>query len=102
MIEDFAVLETERDKADAASSHWAAKVDDAWLAEDLTWFGGGCRPRGHRTASAPGGPLPQSPDPSSRAVHTMLTAGGQKNGDTNLILPVPQRASPNARPRFPP
>jgi len=40
MIEDFAVLGREREKADTDISRWAAKVDDAWLAEDLTWFSG--------------------------------------------------------------
>jgi uncharacterized damage-inducible protein DinB len=40
MIDDFAVLTTEREKADADISRWAFQVDDAWLAEDLTWFSG--------------------------------------------------------------
>jgi uncharacterized damage-inducible protein DinB len=40
MIEDFGVLRAEREKADAEISRWADKVDDAWLAEDLTWFSG--------------------------------------------------------------
>ena len=40
MIGDFAVLSAEREKADAGISRWANKVDDAWLAEDLTWFSG--------------------------------------------------------------
>jgi len=40
MIDDFAVLRAEREKADAGVSRWANKVDGAWLAEDLTWFSG--------------------------------------------------------------
>ena len=38
MIEDFALLGAEREKADANISRWADKVDDAWLAQDLTRF----------------------------------------------------------------
>jgi hypothetical protein len=37
-IEDFGELRAARDKADANISRWAAKVDEAWLAEDLVWF----------------------------------------------------------------
>ena len=39
-IEDFGELSAARDKADADISHWAAKVDEAWLAEDMVWFSG--------------------------------------------------------------
>src|SRR5215510_10424802 len=40
LIEDFTELCAAREKADAGISRWAAKVDDAWLHEDLTWFSG--------------------------------------------------------------
>src|SRR5262249_10996455 len=40
MIEDFAQLRAAREQADADISRWAAKVDDAWLVRDLTWFSG--------------------------------------------------------------
>ena len=39
-IEDFGELCAARDNADADISRWAAKVDEAWLAEDLVWFSG--------------------------------------------------------------
>jgi uncharacterized damage-inducible protein DinB len=66
MIDDFATLTTEREKADVDISRWANKVDDAWLAEDLTWFSGG-RSRGARSATAARYPLLQPPDASPRA-----------------------------------
>ena len=40
LIEDFAALSLARETADADISRWAAKVDDAWMAEDLVWFSG--------------------------------------------------------------
>ena len=62
MIEDFAVLSAEREKADRDISHWASNVDDAWLAEDLTWYSGAA----NREVRAPLRLL-LTPDPSSRA-----------------------------------
>jgi uncharacterized damage-inducible protein DinB len=55
MIEDFATLRAERERADANISRWSTKLDEAWLAEEMAWFSG-----------AAGDPLLQSSDPSSR------------------------------------
>ena len=38
--EDFVALSAARETADTDISRWAAKVDDAWMAEDLVWFSG--------------------------------------------------------------
>jgi uncharacterized damage-inducible protein DinB len=40
MIEDFTELSARRVDADARIAAWAAKVDDAYLARDMTWFSG--------------------------------------------------------------
>ena len=40
MIADFATLKAEREAADAKIEAWAARVDEAWLAEDQVWFSG--------------------------------------------------------------
>src|SRR5437899_12907549 len=40
LIDDFAALSAAREQADADISCWAGKVDDAWLAQDMTWFSG--------------------------------------------------------------
>jgi hypothetical protein len=37
LFDDFAALCAPRERADADISPWAAKVDDARLAEELTW-----------------------------------------------------------------
>jgi uncharacterized damage-inducible protein DinB len=90
MIEDFVVLSAEREKADGDISHWAAKVDDAWLARDMTWFSGAA----NREVRAPHQLLVthffNHQTHHLGQVHTMLTAAGQETGDTDLFLLVPQ------------
>jgi uncharacterized damage-inducible protein DinB len=98
MIDDFATLTTEREKADVDISRWANKVDDAWLAEDLTWFSGAA----DREVRAPLRLLVthffNHQTHHRGQVHAMLTAAGQKTGDTDLFLLVPEivgRAQPD-------
>ena len=90
MIEDFAQLSAERKKADAEISGWAAKVDDAWLAEDLTWFSGAA----NREVTAKKGLLVthffNHQTHHRGQAHAMLTAAGQETADTDLFLLVPQ------------
>jgi uncharacterized damage-inducible protein DinB len=90
MIEDFAVLGAGREKADTDISRWAAKVDEAWLAEDLTWFSGAAG----REMRAPKGLLVthffNHQTHHRGQVHAMLTAAGQETGDTDLFLLVPE------------
>ena len=89
MIEDFAVLSTEREKADANISRWAGKVDNAWLSTDLTWFSGAA----NREVRAPLSLLVthffNHQTHHRGQVHAMLTAAGQETGDTDLFLLVP-------------
>jgi len=86
MIEDFAELSAERAKADTDISRWAAKVDDAWLADDLTWFSGAA----NREVRAPLRLLVthffNHQTHHRGQVHAMLTAAGQETGDTDLFL----------------
>ena len=90
MIEDFAELRAEREKADANISRWAAKVDDAWLAGDMTWFSGAA----NREITAQKGLLVthffNHQTHHRGQVHAMLTAAGQETGDTDLFLVVPE------------
>jgi uncharacterized damage-inducible protein DinB len=90
MIEDFAALQAEREKADAAISRWASKVDDAWLAEDLTWFSGAA----NREVRAPLRLLVthffNHQTHHRGQVHAMLTDAGQETGDTDLFLLLPE------------
>ena len=90
MIEDFAELSAERNEADAGISRWAAKVDDAWLAEDLTWFSGAA----NREVTAHKGLLVthffNHQTHHRGQAHAMLTAAGQETGDTDLFLLIPE------------
>jgi len=90
MIDDFAMLSAERAKADADISRWAAKVDEAWLAEDLTWFSGAA----NREVRAPLRLLVthffNHQTHHRGQAHAMLTAAGQETGDTDLFLLVPE------------
>jgi uncharacterized damage-inducible protein DinB len=92
LIGDFAELAAARVMADADISRWAAKVDDAWLDDNLVWFSGAanreiCAPRrllvthmfNHQTHHR-------------GQAHAMLTAAGQETGDTDLFLLVPEIA----------
>ena len=89
MIEDFAEPRAEREKADADISRWAGNVDDAWLAEDLTWFSGAA----NREVRAPLRLLVthffNHQTHHRGQVHAMLTAAGQETDDTDLFLLVP-------------
>ena len=89
MIEDFAVLSTEREKADADISRWAANVDDAWLAGNLSWLSSAA----NREVTAPLRLLVthffNHQTHHRGQAHAMLTATGQETGDTDLFLLVP-------------
>jgi uncharacterized damage-inducible protein DinB len=90
MIEDFAVLSAEREKADADISRWAAKVDDAWLAEDLIWFSGAANREVPPPLRLPVTHFFNHQTHHRGRAHAMLTAAGQETGDTDLFLLVPE------------
>jgi uncharacterized damage-inducible protein DinB len=89
MIADFAELRDAREKADGDITLWAHKVDDVWLAGDLTWFSGAA----NREMRMPKGLLVShffNHQTHHRGqAHAMLTAAGQQTGDTDLFLLVP-------------
>ncbi|HEX3861716.1 MAG TPA: DinB family protein [Stellaceae bacterium] len=89
-IENWPELCTARDKADADISRWAAKVDDAWLDADLVWWSGAAQ----REIRAPKRLLVthffNHQTHHRGQVHGLLTAAGQKTGDTDLFLVVPE------------
>jgi uncharacterized damage-inducible protein DinB len=90
LIEDFAELQAARERADAEISHWSAKVDEPWLAEDLSWFSGAA----NREIRAPLRLLVthffNHQTHHRGQVHAMLTAAGQETGDTDLFLLIPE------------
>jgi len=88
LIEDFDELQHQRVDADKKISAWAGHVDDAWLAQDQVWFSASVQkelrqPRGllvthffnHQTHHR-------------GQAHAIITACGEKTGDTDLFLIV--------------
>jgi uncharacterized damage-inducible protein DinB len=89
MTTDFAVLKAQRESADAKIEAWAARVDNAWLAADQTWYSGAAQRElrmkrhflmmhffNHQTHHR-------------GQAHTMITAAHERTGDTDLFLLMP-------------
>ena len=89
-VESWSELCAAREKADADISRWAAKVDEAWLDEDLTWFSGAAQ----REITLPRSLLVahffNHQTHHRGQVHALITAAGEKTEDTDLFLVVPQ------------
>ncbi len=88
MIADFAELSRLRVEADAKIIDWAARVDDAWLAQDLVWFS----PSAQKELTSPRAftvvHFFNHQTHHRGQVHALLTASGEKTGDTDLFLVV--------------
>jgi uncharacterized damage-inducible protein DinB len=90
MIEDYGELCATRTKRDADIERWAARIDDAWLDGDLTWFSGAA----NREVTAPTRLLVthffNHQTHHRGQAHALLTAAGEKTDDTDLFLVVPR------------
>jgi uncharacterized damage-inducible protein DinB len=90
MLVDYGELCTRRVDADARIEDWARRVDDAYLARDMTWFSGAAQ----REVSAPYRLLVthffNHQTHHRGQAHALITAAGEKTEDTDLFLVVPQ------------
>ncbi len=86
---DFSSLRAARAEADAAIEDWAATLDAAWLAGEMRWLSGAAQ----REVSRPRAMLVthffNHQTHHRGQVHAMLTAAGEKTGDTDLFLVLP-------------
>ena len=86
MIADFADLRSAREADDAGLIAFADAVIEDWLAGDLTWFSGAAQ----RQMTGPRDFLLMhlfTHQTHHRGqVHAMITAAGEKTGDTDLFL----------------
>jgi len=89
LYDDFAQMQAKRAEIDAAIEAWAADLTEGWLAGELTWYSG----------------IAQSDMTAPRTVvlvhmfnhqthhrgqaHALLTAAGEKTGDTDLAFIMP-------------
>jgi uncharacterized damage-inducible protein DinB len=84
LFAEFAPMRAARADLDARIEGWAASLDDSWLDQDLTFFSGTLQ----RETTMPRGLLVahmfNHQTHHRGQVHAMLTAAGEKTGDTDL------------------
>jgi uncharacterized damage-inducible protein DinB len=94
MITDFATLDEARKQADEKILAWAGGVSDDWLAGDLSWFSGATG----RDMKMPAGFLVvhffNHQTHHRGQAHALITAAGEKTGDTDLFLVSPVTLRP--------
>ena len=90
MILSWDELCAKRIDADARIEDWAKRVDDAYVARDMTWFSGAAQ----REVSAPYRLLIthffNHQTHHRGQAHALITAAGEKTDDTDLFLVIPQ------------
>jgi uncharacterized damage-inducible protein DinB len=90
MIEDFAELARARATADARIEAWAARVDEAWLEADLVWFSGATQREMRASKRLLVTHMFNHQTHHRGQAHALLTAAGEKTGDTDLFLLIPE------------
>jgi uncharacterized damage-inducible protein DinB len=93
LIADFDELRRTRVDTDEKIFAWASRVSDAWLREDAVWYSGVLQ----RELRMPRGLLVthffNHQTHHRGQAHAMITAAGEKTGDTDLFLVVDAPAS---------
>src|SRR5215207_2817319 len=88
MIEDFDRLKRTRREADAGIVRWASGLDERWLEGELSWYSGALQ----RDFTANRGLLVthffNHQTHHRGQVHALLTASGERTGDTDLFAIV--------------
>jgi uncharacterized damage-inducible protein DinB len=89
LYDDFAVMCSKRAEIDAGIEAWAATLTEDWLAGELTWFSGIAQ----REVTAPKPVVLvhmfNHQTHHRGQAHALLTAAGQKTGDTDLAFILP-------------
>lgn len=86
--EEFTALAAARADLDAALIAWAGRVDAAWLAGELSWYSGAIEAQVTRPVWLLVSHLFNHQTHHRGQVHAMLTAAGQRTGDTDLFAVV--------------
>jgi uncharacterized damage-inducible protein DinB len=86
MIADFESLSSARKEADEKVLAWSKRVNAAWLADDFGWFSNAA----NRELSMPASVLVvhffNHQTHHRGQAHALVTASGEKTGDTDLFL----------------
>jgi uncharacterized damage-inducible protein DinB len=88
LIEDFDELRHQRGLDDARISQWAARVTPDWLAADLVWFSPSAQKEMRRPRSFLVTHFFNHQTHHRGQAHALITAFGEKTGDTDLFLVV--------------
>jgi uncharacterized damage-inducible protein DinB len=88
LIEDFGELESARVDADARISSWAARVSEPWLAQEQVWFSQSANQELRQPRSLLVTHFFNHQTHHRGQAHAMITACGEKTGDTDLFLVV--------------
>jgi uncharacterized damage-inducible protein DinB len=88
LIDDFGELESARIDADARISSWAERVSEPWLAQAQVWFSLSVNRELRQPRSLLVTHFFNHQTHHRGQAHAMITACGEKTGDTDLFLLV--------------
>jgi uncharacterized damage-inducible protein DinB len=88
LVDDFGELARMRLDADARISSWASRVTEPWLAEDQVWFSQSVNRELRQPRSLLVTHFFNHQTHHRGQAHAMITACGEKTGDTDLFLVV--------------
>ena len=88
LIVDFGELKSARVEADERISNWAARVNKDWLAEEQVWFSQSANKELRQPRSLLVTHFFNHQTHHRGQAHAMITACGEKTGDTDLFLLV--------------
>jgi uncharacterized damage-inducible protein DinB len=88
LIVDFGELKRARVEADERISNWAARVNNDWLAEEQVWFSQSANKELRQPRSLLVAHFFNHQTHHRGQAHAMITACGEKTGDTDLFLVV--------------
>jgi uncharacterized damage-inducible protein DinB len=89
LVADFEDLRRLRTDADNRISDWAGRVTDEWLAQDLVWFSSSVQKELRSPRSFAVTHFFNHQTHHRGQAHALITARGEKTGDTDLFLVVP-------------
>jgi uncharacterized damage-inducible protein DinB len=88
LVADFDELRRLRTEADKRISAWACQVTDDWLAEDMVWFSSSVQKELRSPRSFAVTHFFNHQTHHRGQAHALITACGEKTGDTDLFLVV--------------
>jgi len=88
LVDDFGELARMRLDADARISSWASRVTEAWLAQNEVWFSQSVNREMRQPRSLLVTHFFNHQTHHRGQAHAMITACGEKTGDTDLFLVV--------------